>query len=182
MKTDRHRIALACVAGGMLPLEMLSTCTCYSRFHWRWFGYVWPSYCTRGHLWFLHVLGSYWTTCQDLVVPHVSFLLAHVSCCDWVTCHFFIGPSVVFLLVHVAWPQYPTCLSFTRPRVSMLYVRVSVFYWATCRALSYPCFFFWFGHVVGWIYTTYFICIGPHGLSWLLHISFTGSSTCQILT
>ena len=50
-----------------------------------------------GHLWFLHISGSYWTTCRDPVVPHVSFLLAHVSCCSWITCHFFIGSSVVFL-------------------------------------------------------------------------------------
>ena len=132
----------------------------------------------RSHIWFLHVLGYYWTTCRDPIVPHVSFLLAHVSCCGWVTCHFFIGPSVIFLLVHVAWPQYPACLSFTRPRVSMLYVCVSLFYWTTCHALSYPCVFFRFDHMVGWICTTYFVCIGPRALSWLLHVSFTGSSTC----
>ena len=135
----------------------------------------------RDHLWFLHVSGSYWTTCRDHVVPHVSFLLAYVSCCCWIKCHFFIGPSVVFLLVHVAWPQYPACLSFTRPRVSMLYIHVSVFYWATCRALSSPHFFVSFDHVVRWICTTYFICISPRALSWLLHVSFIGSSTCQIL-
>jgi len=126
----------------------------------------------RGHLWFLHVSGSYWSRCRGPVVPYVRFLLVHASYCGWVTCYFFIGPSVVFLLVHVAWPQYPACLSFTRPRVSMVYVHVSVFYWATCRALSYPHFFFWFDNMVGWICTTYFVCI-TRVIHW--------SSTCQIL-
>ena len=145
MKIDRHRTDLACVAGG----SHAGGC-----FRWRCFsreyaiascigdgsGMCHLLIARHGHLWFLHVSGSYWTTCWDPVVPHVSFLLAHVSCCGWVTCHFFIGPIVVFLLVHVAWPQYPACLSFTRPRVLMLYVRVLVFYWATCHALSYPNF------------------------------------------
>ena len=26
-----------------------------------------------------------------------------------------------------------------------------------------------------------FVCIGPRALSWLLHVSFAGSSRCQIL-
>ena len=135
----------------------------------------------HGPLLSLHILGSNWTTCRVPVVPLVKFLLAHVSHFGWSRCHFFIGPCVVFLLVHVAWPQYPVCLSFSRPRVMMLYVRVSVFYWATCRALSYRGVFFWFNHMAGQICTMYLVCIGPSVMSWLLHMSFTGSSTFQIL-
>ena len=85
-------------------------CTCYNRLHWRWFGYVSPSYYTMWHHWFLHVLGFYWTTCRFSVVPHVGFLLAQVSCCRWITCHFFIGPCVIFLLVHVSVSYSTTCL------------------------------------------------------------------------
>ena len=88
-----------------LPLDKLSTCICYSpRVHviagciGDGSGTCHLLIAQHGHLWFLHVLGSYWTTCRDLVIPHVSFLLARGSCCGWVMCHFFIGPSVIFLL------------------------------------------------------------------------------------
>ena len=64
MKTDRHRTALACVVGG----SQAGGC-----FHWRCFpcvhaiaGSIGDGSDTchlliaqRGHLWFLHVLGSY---------------------------------------------------------------------------------------------------------------------------
>ena len=90
-----------------LPLEMLSTCTCYSPRVHAIAGCIRDGSGTchlliaqRGHLWFLHVSDFYWTMCRFPVVPHVSFLLAHVSCCHWITCHFFIGPHVVFLLFH----------------------------------------------------------------------------------
>ena len=136
-----------------------------------------PSYCTTwsslvlAHFRFLldhmlfHMLVFYWHTCHVAVRSHVNSSLDQVSYFYWSTWHDHNIP----------------CLSFTRPCVSMLYVHVSVFYWATCRALSYPCFFCWFNHMVGWICTTYFICISPRALSWLLHVSFTCSSTCQIL-
>ena len=58
------------------------------------------------------------------VVPHVSFLWAHVSCCGWITCHFFIGPCGVFLLVHVV-----------------------VSYSTTRHDTVRPCFTFLFGHM-----------------------------------
>ena len=87
----------------------------------------------HGHLWFLHVSGSFWTTCRDPVVPHVSFLLAHVLCYSWVTCHFFIGPSVVFFIgprgmttiPHMSFFYSTTCLDAICPRVSILFGHVS---------------------------------------------------------
>ena len=134
-KTDRHRTALACVAGWqprwrVLSLEMLSTCTCYSWLHWRWFGYVSPSYCTKwpslvlARFSFLldHVSGPYCST--------VSFPLAHVSCCGWVMCHFFIGPCVVFLLV--TWRDHNT------PRVFLLLDHVSRCYTSACQYFIQP--------------------------------------------
>ena len=128
-KTDCHRTALACVAREhprwrLLPLEMLSTCTCYSQLHWRWFGYVSPCYWT---MWPSLVLACFRFLMDHVsgpIVPHVSFLLAHVSCCGWVMCHFFIGPCVIFLLVHVA-----------------------VSYSIMCHGVSIHVSFFLFGHV-----------------------------------
>ena len=130
-----------------LPLEMLSTCTCYSRLHWTWFGYVSLSYCTT---WpeFWHVLGSYWTICRAPVVPHVSFLMEHMSCCGWVMCHFFIRPCVLFLLVHVA-----------------------IYYSTTCHGAIRPRFVFWFGHVAWWLPSTYQIFISPRVMHWFIHVS-----------
>jgi len=91
-KTDRHRTALPYMARGqprwwVLLLEMLSTCTCYSRLHWRWFGYVPPSYCT---------------TWPSLVLAHSRFLLDHVSCSCCSTCQFSMGTRVVLRLDHVS--------------------------------------------------------------------------------
>jgi hypothetical protein len=160
-KTECHRTVLACVAGGLprwwvLPLEMLSMCTCYSQLHWRWFR-CHLLIVQRGHIWFLHVSGSYWTMGQVPVVSHVSFLWAHMSCCDWITCHFFIGPCGVFLLVHVA-----------------------VSYSTTCHITVRPCFAFLFGHLAWWRPSTCWIFNSPHVVLWLFHVSCTGSSTCRI--
>ena len=129
LKIEHHRTVLACVVGG----SHAGGC-----FRWRCFPSI-PAIAgcigdglgmchlvigQRGHLWFLHILGSCWTTCRAPVVSHVCFLLAHVSCCGWVTCHFFIGPCVVFLLAHMA-----------------------VSYLTTCHGVVRPCFVFLFSHV-----------------------------------
>ena len=161
-KTNRHKNVLACAAGGqprrrLLPLEMLSTCTCYSRLHWRCFGYVsscywttWPSLVLARFRFLVdHVSGP--------IVPHVYFVLAHVSCCSSITCHFFIGPCVVFLLVHVA-----------------------ISYSTLCHGVVHPHFVFWFGHVAWWLPSTCQIFISPCVVPWLFHMSCTRSSTCHI--
>ena len=88
------------------PLEMLSTCTCYSQLHWRWFGYVSPSYCT---------------TWPSLVLACFRFLLDHVLCCGhvsflhWTMWHIFIGPCGRFLFNHVSWHCPSTLYIFIRP-------------------------------------------------------------------
>ena len=118
----------------VLPLDMLSMCTCYSPCVHAIAGCIGDGsgmchliIAQRGHLWFLHVLGSYWTTCHFPVIPRVSFLLPHVSCCYWITCHFFIGPCVVFLLVHVSISYLTTRHYVVRPRGLTLSFHVSDF-------------------------------------------------------
>ena len=123
-KTDHHRTALACVAGGhprwrFLLLEMLSTCTCYSRLHWRWFRYVSPCYWTTwpslvlAHFRFLmdHVSGPYYSTCQFSIGTRVVFQLGHMSLLYWTMCCIFIGPCAHFLFDHVSW-CYPSMFHF----------------------------------------------------------------------
>ena len=139
-KTERHRTVLACVTGG---------CHTSGCFRWRCFpcvhaiagcigdvlGTCHLLIAQCGHIWFLHVSGSFWTTCRDPVVPHVSFLLAHESCCRWITCRFFIGPRVVLLLVHAFVSFFDhasrccssTCRIFIRPYGFTIFFHVSNF-------------------------------------------------------
>jgi hypothetical protein len=116
----------------------------------------------RGYLWFLHLSGSYKTTYRVPVVPHVSFLLAHVSCYGWITCHFFIGPCIIFLLVHVAVCYSTTSYGTDRPcfvflfgnvawrlpfTCQILIAHMSCPGYFTCHALVHPCVVFLFDHV-----------------------------------
>ena len=123
----------------VLSLEMLSTYTCYSRFHWRWFGYVSPCYWTT---WSSLVLAHFkflMDHVSDPVVPHVSFLLVHVSWCGWITCHFFIGPCGIFLLVHVV-VSYSTMHHGTiHPRFAFLFGHVAWWHPSTCWISNSPC-------------------------------------------
>ena len=125
MKTNRHRTALACVAWGhprwrLLLLEMLSTCTCYSRLHWRWFGYVSP---------------CYWTTWSSLVLARFRFLmdhmsgplLFHMSVFYWHTYHVAFGSHVISSLYHVSYFYWSTWSFLIRPRVTVLSVHVLFF-------------------------------------------------------
>ena len=135
-KTDRHRAALACVAGG----SHAGGC-----FHWRCFprvhaiagcigdgsGMCLLCIAQHDHLWFLHVLGSYWTMCWVPIVSHVSFLLPHMSCCGWIMCHFFIGPCVIF--------YWSTWLFLIGPRVTALSIHISYFYSTTWLLDFLPC-------------------------------------------
>jgi len=165
----------------LLPLEMLSMCTCYSRLYWRWFGYVSPSYWTTwpslvlAHFRFLldHVSGSYCSTCQFSIGTRVMLWLGHMSLLHWTKCRIFIGPCGMTTIPHVTFFYSTTCLNSIRPHVSILLGHMS--------RPELPMCLFWFDHMVGRICTTYFVCISPCALSWLLHVSFTGSSMCQIL-
>ena len=162
-KTDHHKSVLACVAGGqphwrLLLLEMFSTCTCYSRLHWRRFGYVSP---------------CYWTTWPSLILARFRFLMDHVSgpCCS--TCQFFIGTRVVLWLGHVSFLRGIMCHICIGPRGHFIFDDVLFFdsaMWldgflprvgfliAMCHALAI--------HVscTGW--STCRIFIWSHGMSW----------------
>ena len=94
----------------LLPLEMLSTCTCYSWLHWRWFGYVSP---------------CYWTTWPFLVLARFRFLMDQVSGPYCSTCLFSIGTRVVLRLGHVSFLHWTMCLIFIGPRGHFLFDHVS---------------------------------------------------------
>jgi hypothetical protein len=163
-KTDCHRTALACVARGhprwlLLPLEMLSTCTCYSRLHWKWFEYVSPCYWTtwsylvlaRFRFLMKHVLGPYCSICQFSIGTRVVLRLGHVSFLHWTMCRIFIGPHGRFLFDHVS--RYvlvfdsATWLNDFLPRVRFLLAHMSCHGYFTCHALVRPCVVFLFDHV-----------------------------------
>ena len=150
----------------VLPLEMLSTCTCYSRLHWRWFGYVSPFYCTT---WSSLVLARFRILMDHMsapIVSHVSFLLAHVSCCGWVTCHFFIGPCVVF---------------FIGPRGMTTIPCVSFFYTTTCLDAVYPRVSILLGHMSHPKLPTFLFLIWPRGRMDLYHVFCLYWPTCPVV-
>ena len=139
MKTDHHRTALTFMAGGqpcwcVLPLEMLFTCTCYSRLHLRWFGYMSPSYCTTWPSLVLaccrflldHVSGPYCSTCQFSIGTRVVLWLGHMSLLHWTKCHFFYWSTscdhnilnVFLLLNHMSRCCMFSCQYFIGPRVA----------------------------------------------------------------
>ena len=101
----------------LLPLKMLSTCTCYSRFHWRWFrscvtllldNVAISCSCTFldlngtrvGSLLFLMSV-FYWHTCRVADGSRVTSSLDHVSYFYWSTWPFIIRPCVKVLSVYV---------------------------------------------------------------------------------
>jgi hypothetical protein len=177
-------------------LEMLSTCMCYSpRVHAivscieDGLGTCQRLIAQRGHLWFLHVSGSYWTTCQVPVVPHVSFLLAHVSYYSWITCHFFIGPCVVFLLVHVAVSYLTMCHGAIRPRFVFLFGHVASRLSFMCRILiahvsspDYCACHAWFIHVSYFYLIMWLVLVLPRGVQSIHHRSNSRSSLLHRLT
>ena len=125
------------MAGGLpswlvLPLEMLSTCACYSRLHWRWFGYESPSYCTTWPYLFLacfrflldHVSFPYCSTCQFSTSTRVLLSLDHVSLLHWITRRIFIGPCLHFLFDHASQCCPSMCHIFICPRGLMIFFHV----------------------------------------------------------
>jgi hypothetical protein len=147
----------------VLPLEMFSMCTCYSRLHWRWFGYVspfyfttWPSLVLERFRFLLdHVSVPCSSTCLFSTGTRAVLPLDHVSVLYWSTCHIIIGPRVCFLFDHASWCCSSTCRIFIRPRgltiflprVRFLIAHVSCPDQFTCHALVGPRVIFLFDHV-----------------------------------
>ena len=172
-----------------LPLEMLSTCTCYSRLHWRWFGYVSPSYCTTwpslilAHFRFLldHVSGPSCSTCQFSTGTYVVLWLDHVSLLHWTMCHIFIGPRGRFLFDHMSrrcpsmfhvfiWP-----CGFRLPSTCwILIAHMSSPGYCTCHALVRPC--------VAFYLFTWPVLVLPRGVQLIRHRSNSRSLLLYRLT
>jgi hypothetical protein len=127
----------------------------------------------RGHLWFLHVSGSYWITCRVPVVPHVSFLLAHVSCCGRSKCHFFIGPCHIFI-----GPRGVTI--YNTSRVFLLLDHVSRCCTSACQYFIGPRVVTWATHVFFYL-TTWQDRFVPYIWFVLAHMSYPGTYTCYSL-
>ena len=145
-----------------LPLEMLSTCTCYSLHVHAIAGCIGDGsvmchllIAQCGHLWFLHVSGFHWTTycfpstCQFSTSTRVMLPLDHVSLLHWTMCLIFISPRGRFLFDHVSQRCSSMFRIFIRPRGFTTSFHVSDFN-------------------------------SPRVKSWLLHVLCTGSSTCRI--
>ena len=117
----------------VLPLEMLSMCTCYSRFYWRWFGYVSPSYCTmllslvlaRFRFLLDHMSDPCCSTCLFSISTRVVLRLGHVSLLHWTMHHIFVGPCGVTIIPRMSFFYLITCLDVLRPCVSILLGHVS---------------------------------------------------------
>jgi hypothetical protein len=133
-------------------LEMLSTCTCYSRLHWWWFGYVSPSYYTT---WSYLVLAR---TYLVLTRPRVGSLLFHMIVFYWHTCHVTVGSCVTSSLDHVSYFYFSTW-SFS--------------YSTTSHGADRTRFVFLFGHVAWRLASTCRILIA--------HMSCPGYFTCCAL-
>ena len=114
-------------------MEMLSTCTCYSRLHWRWFGYMSPSYYTtwlslvlaRFRFLLDHMWGPCCSTCQFSIGTRVVLRLGHMSLLHWIMCSIFIDPRGVTTIPHVSFFYSTMCLDAICPRVSILLGHVS---------------------------------------------------------
>ena len=131
--------------------------------HWRWFGYVSPSYCTTwpslvlAHFRFLldHVFFLCCSTCQFSNSTRVMLPLDHMSLCYWTTCcifywymcPFLIWPRITMMSVHVSYFYTSTWLDDFFSRVGFLIAHMSCPGQFTCHALIGPRVAFLFDHV-----------------------------------
>jgi hypothetical protein len=136
------------------PMELLGD---MGQMEWRWFRYVSPSYCI---LW------------PSLIIACFRFLLDHVSGSYCSTCQFSIGTYVVLQLDHVTlihWTKYRILIG---PRGCFLFDHESQHCTSTFCFFIRPHGFMTSIHVLDFK--------GPHVMSWLFHVSCTGSSTRRI--
>ena len=125
MKTDRHRTALACVAGG----SHVGGC-----FRWRCFprvpaiaGCILKMVRVRVTLLLDNVAIS--GSCMFLVLngPHVRPLLFHMSVFYWHTCRVAVGSRVISPLDYVSHFYWSTWSFLIRPHVTVLSIHVLFF-------------------------------------------------------
>ena len=116
----------------VLPLEMLSMCTCYSQFHWRWFG-------SRVTFLFHNMALSCPCMFQDLTGPRVGSQLFHLSSFYWHTCRVAVGAYVTSSLDHVSHFYWSTWHEHNTPCVFLLLDQVSQCCTSVCQYFSGPC-------------------------------------------
>ena len=170
----------------VLPLEMLFTCTCYSRLHWRCFGYVSSSYCTiwsslalarfrflLDHMsgpFLFHMSVFYWHTYRVAIGSRVTSSLDQVS--------YFYGPHGVTTILCVSFFYSTTCLDVVRPRVSILLGHVSHPELPTFLFLIRPCGRMDLYHVFCLYWPTCPVLALTHVIHWFVHVSNSYLTTC----
>jgi hypothetical protein len=169
-KTEHHRTILACVAEGLprwwvLLLEMLSTLHAIAGCIGDGSGTCHRLIAQRGHLWFLHISGSF------------GFLLLHMLVFYGHTCRVAVGSRITSSLDHVAyfyWSMWPFLI---RPRVTTLFVHVLNFYLATWLDDILPCVRFLIDRVSCSGYFTGHALVPPHVVFLFDHVACSGSTT-----
>jgi hypothetical protein len=157
----------------LLLLEMLSTCICYSRLHWRWFEYVSP---------------CYWIMWPSLVLARFRFLIDHLSaCCS--TCLFSIGTRVVLRLGHVSFLYWTMYRIFIGPLACFVFDHMSrccpsmfcFFYSATWLDSFLSRVGFLLAHVSCYGYFTCYALVRSHVVFLFDHVAYQGSTTCPTI-
>ena len=136
-KTECHRTTLSCVVGdchavGRFPLEMLSTCTCYSPHVHAIAGCIGDG---SGTCHLLIAQHGHLCSCTYLVLtgPRIGSLLFHMSVFYWHTCHVAVGSRVTSSLDHVSYFYWSTLHYHNTPRVFLLLDHVSRCYMFVCQ-------------------------------------------------
>ena len=153
-------------------------CTCYSRLHWRWFGYMSPSYCTTWSSLVLacfrflldHVLGPCCSTYQFSSGAHVVLRFDHVSLLHWTMCCIFISPRDVTTIPRVSFFYSTTCLDAVCPRVSILLGHMSRPELPTCLFLIQARGRIDLYHVFGLYWPTCPILALIRVIHWFIHV------------
>jgi hypothetical protein len=115
----------------VFPLEMLCTCTFYSRLHWRWF----ESRVT----FLLHNMAlSCPCTFQDLTGPRVGSQLFHLSGFYWHTCRILVGAGVTSSLDHMLHFYWSMWHDHNTPRVFLLLDHMSRCCTSACQYFNGP--------------------------------------------
>jgi len=172
----------------LLSLEMLSTCIWYSWLHWRWFGYMSPSYCTTWSSLVLacfrflldHVLGPCCSTYQFSSGAHVVLQFDHVSLLHWTMCCIFISPRDVTTIPRVSFFYSTTCLDAVCPRVSILLGHMSRPELPTCLFLIQARGRIDLYHVFGLYWPTCPILALIRVIHWFIHVLDSYWTTCRI--
>ena len=161
-KTDRHRTALACVAGG---------CHAGGRFRWSCF----PCVHAIAHVYMLQPVAL------EMVWVCVIFLLHNMAIFDSCMFQILIGPRVRSLLFHMLVLYWHTCHVAARSRVTSSLDHVLYFYWSIWLFLIRPRITALFVHVLHFYSATWLDDILPRGIFLIAHVLCSGYFMCHAL-